>query len=513
MRAPRAAGRAGAARSRSSSAPSCRWPTRSPRASGRARSPRTRSRTASAQPFDYWNARRLRRGDGRAGRALARLAPDRQLAPRGCSPTPRWAPACSPSCSRSRAGPRRPRCSARSIWFALVPLRLRSLPVLLIPSVLAAGVAAWALSKDPFSKSLQPLSAKEAVAGEFGVLVVLMLVLLLLAGAAVEATAARRVPSARLRRRIGIVAVGVACLVPLVAFTSVAFSDRGHRRPPSRAHERDAGRAQGGRRPRVRRVLVAREVLARGVPRVRRPALRGRRRRARSPSARLRHRTDASVTRHAHGWIPQTVADLGILGLHRHHGPRAGLAARRAERRPTCSRAGLMRGGRTRATTTSCRRAATGTTRASPSSTVAIVPVVFGAAVAGRLDLVHPGARRRWRSWPAASWRAATRVGAEEAPAEPIRWRPERDRIVLAVVTLLTARPARLGDLAARGLRPRDERRARARRRSASSTGARAGRRTRRSSTRSPPTRCSCAPRSTRRRSARTPRATASRRP
>ena len=31
--------------------------------------------------------------------------------------------------------------------------------------------------------------------------------------------------------------------------------------------------------------------------------------------ARLRHRTDASVTQHAHGWIPQTMADLGLIGL------------------------------------------------------------------------------------------------------------------------------------------------------------------------------------------------------
>jgi len=113
------------------------------------------------------------------------------------------------------------------IWFALVPLRLRSLPVVLIPTVLASGVAAWALSKDPFSKSLQPISAKVDVAGDFGVLVGLMVALLLLAGAAVEATSARRVPSARLRRRIGIVTVGAACLLPLAAFTSVAFSDRG----------------------------------------------------------------------------------------------------------------------------------------------------------------------------------------------------------------------------------------------------------------------------------------------
>jgi hypothetical protein len=31
--------------------------------------------------------------------------------------------------------------------------------------------------------------------------------------------------------------------------------------------------------------------------------------------ARLRHSTDATVTQHAHGWIPQTMADLGLLGL------------------------------------------------------------------------------------------------------------------------------------------------------------------------------------------------------
>jgi hypothetical protein len=30
---------------------------------------------------------------------------------------------------------------------------------------------------------------------------------------------------------------------------------------------------------------------------------------------RLRFRTDTSVTRHAHGWIPQTMADFGLLGL------------------------------------------------------------------------------------------------------------------------------------------------------------------------------------------------------
>src|SRR5207248_8008629 len=71
------------------------------------------------------------------------------------------------------------------LWFAIVPLRLRGLPVLLLPIAGAAPVAAWALSKAAFSKPLQPLAAKESVAGEFGGLVLLMAVVLLLAGLAV----------------------------------------------------------------------------------------------------------------------------------------------------------------------------------------------------------------------------------------------------------------------------------------------------------------------------------------
>ena len=41
-------------------------------------------------------------------------------------------------------------------WFAIVPLRLRSLPVLLLPSLAAGLVAAWALSKDACAETLQP---------------------------------------------------------------------------------------------------------------------------------------------------------------------------------------------------------------------------------------------------------------------------------------------------------------------------------------------------------------------
>jgi MFS family permease len=199
-------------------------------------------------------------------------------------------------------------------WFALVPLRLRSLPVLVLPLVAASAVGAWALSKDPFTKSLQPLSAKEAVAGDFGALVLLLVVLLVLVGAAVEVAVERRVPSARLRRRVGVAAVAVACLAPLAAFTSVAFSERGiGDRIDELTSETQVAPQEGGGR--VFAASSSRGKYWREAFRVfeDRP-LEGVGAGA-FEKARLRHRIDQSVTQHAHGWIPQTMADLGLIGL------------------------------------------------------------------------------------------------------------------------------------------------------------------------------------------------------
>ena len=199
-------------------------------------------------------------------------------------------------------------------WFVLVPLRLRSLPVLLLPAGAAAAVGAWALSKDPFTKAFQPLTAKELVAGDFGALVLLMIVLLILVGAAVEMGAERRAPSARMRRQIGIAAITVACLVPLAAFTSVAFSERGiGDRIDELTSETQVAPQEGGGR--VFAASSSRGKYWREAFRVfdDRP-LQGVGAGA-FEKARLRHRNDASVTQHAHGWIPQTMADLGIAGL------------------------------------------------------------------------------------------------------------------------------------------------------------------------------------------------------
>jgi hypothetical protein len=205
-----------------------------------------------------------------------------------------------------------------AIWFAVVPLRLRSLPPSLVPSLAAGAVGAWALSKDAFSKSLQPLAAKEAVADEFGLLVLLMCLVLLGIGYAINIGDARGLVPIRAQRRIGVVAVVLACLVPLVVFTSVAFSDRGlsgtfDDQVSELTSETQTSPGEGG--DRVFAAASSRGKYWREAGRVfdYRPSVglgAGS-----FAVARLRVRTDRVVTRHAHGFVPQTMADLGALGV------------------------------------------------------------------------------------------------------------------------------------------------------------------------------------------------------
>ena len=204
------------------------------------------------------------------------------------------------------------------IWLAVVPLRLRSLPVILLPVLGAAPVSAWALSKDAFSKSLQPLSVKQGIAGEFGLLLLLMALLLLVAGLAVNLGLARQAPPMRLRKRIGISAAAVACLVPLVLFTSVAFSDRGlggtiGDRVDELTSESTSAPGEGAERFAAASSTRAKYWREAGKVFDDRPGLGTGA--GTFGLARLRYRKDEGVSRHAHGFVAQTIADTGLLGL------------------------------------------------------------------------------------------------------------------------------------------------------------------------------------------------------
>lgn len=204
-------------------------------------------------------------------------------------------------------------------WLAIVPLRLRTLPLIVLPAIGAGAVAAWALSKDAFAVAAEPLSVKQSVAGEFGLLLVLMALGLVVAGVIVNAGLTRGVPPLRVRRRIGIAALVIACAVPLAAFTSVAFSDRGiggaigDRVDQLTSETKTAPAQQGAGRFTAASSTRGKYWREAGKVFEDRPAIglgAGN-----FQTTRLRHRSDASVTRHAHGFVPQTLADLGILGI------------------------------------------------------------------------------------------------------------------------------------------------------------------------------------------------------
>jgi tetratricopeptide (TPR) repeat protein len=204
-------------------------------------------------------------------------------------------------------------------WLALVPLRMRSLPVIVLPSAAAGGVGAWALSQDAFAEAALPLSVKESIAGEFGLLLGLMTVGLLVAGLAIQVAHARAAPSMRMRRRAAIAALAVALALPFVALAALAFSDRGiagtidDRVTELTSETETAPTAQGAGRfaaasstrgkywREAGRVYEERPLIGTGA--------------GTFEVARLRHRKDPSVTKHAHGFVPQTLADLGLIGV------------------------------------------------------------------------------------------------------------------------------------------------------------------------------------------------------
>jgi hypothetical protein len=200
-----------------------------------------------------------------------------------------------------------------ALWLAFVPLRLRSLAVLAIAAAGAAPVVLWALSKDAFTQDGVPIAVREAVAGTFGLLLLAMTAALLAAGLATGFRATRRAPSPRLRRRVGLAAAAAACVVPLLAFGSVATSDRGIGGTVSDLTSEDAATTGGPERlttassSRGRYWRQAADVFEEQPLRGTGAGTFG--------VARLRHRDDPLVARHAHGFVAQTASDLGALGL------------------------------------------------------------------------------------------------------------------------------------------------------------------------------------------------------
>jgi hypothetical protein len=203
------------------------------------------------------------------------------------------------------------------LWFCLVPLRLRGAVVLLCGGVCAGAVGAWDFSNHALSAEKVPIAEATSAGHELGALVLAMMIVLTAVGVAVSFLSARRPPTAALRQRAGTALIALLVLLVLAFAGALAHSHRGFTGTISHAFNtltdthakvpNTPGRLTAVASVRAQywdealKVFKAHPALGAGA--------------SGYETARLRYRTGPLPVKHAHGYIVQTMADLGLLGL------------------------------------------------------------------------------------------------------------------------------------------------------------------------------------------------------
>jgi tetratricopeptide (TPR) repeat protein len=199
------------------------------------------------------------------------------------------------------------------LWLAIVPLRLRSVTVLAVSAAGAAPLLLWALTKKAFTESSVPLPLREQVADDFGILLLTLLLLTLAAGLTVGFRITREAPSPRARLRVGATATAVALIAPIVMFAAVETSDKGISDRVSSLADTKGETPGGPGRFATGSSSRAKYWREAGLVFEQEPALGTGA--GTFGTARLRFRRDALVARQAHGYVAQTISDLGAVGL------------------------------------------------------------------------------------------------------------------------------------------------------------------------------------------------------
>lgn len=268
-------------------------------------------------PFDYWNAVGLMAALGVPGCLWLGARRDGHAALRALAVPALGLLLVALLLSYGR-GPLLAALVATACWFAAVPLRLRGLAVLLTAAAGTAVVCAWAFPNAALTTDGIPLDVRADAGGSLALLLLTVLIVLLLAGLALSFALSRSALSTSTRQGVGAAVLVVLALVGLAGFGALAASDRGLTGSVSHAWEQltDPNARQPANDP--SRLASVGGVRARYWD----DAFRiwGRARwvgvgadaygTARRP---LQH--DRLRVRHAHGYVPQTLADLGVVGM------------------------------------------------------------------------------------------------------------------------------------------------------------------------------------------------------
>jgi hypothetical protein len=203
-------------------------------------------------------------------------------------------------------------------WFAVVPLRLRAALVLVLGALGAAGAVAWALATHPLTDDNQVLAARTIAGHGFGLVLVLMLALTAVAGAAAAFALDRCSLGAIARRRAATALLVAVAALPVAGVGALAVSSRGLTGQISHIWHEFTSPNSGGTGDQAGRLLavdnsrgtywneglhVGEHALLKGVGA------------GGFGTARGYYTADSRVDQHAHSYLVQTFADLGLLGL------------------------------------------------------------------------------------------------------------------------------------------------------------------------------------------------------
>lgn len=116
---------------------------------------------------------------------------------------------------------------AAGVWLIAVPLRLRAIAMLLIGAVGGAVLSVWFLTHHGLAGNYVRLSAQDHAGHVFGIVLIVVLVLVSVAGVAVSEAMDRTEIQPAMRRRIGSAIVAALVLGAFAAVLAVALSSRG----------------------------------------------------------------------------------------------------------------------------------------------------------------------------------------------------------------------------------------------------------------------------------------------
>jgi O-Antigen ligase len=204
-------------------------------------------------------------------------------------------------------------------WFVLVPLRLRATLVLALGVIGGAIASAWALAHHAITHDNQLLSARTSAGHDFGLVLLIVVILSAVAGWAMTIGLDRVALSERLRHRIGTALVVLVAMVPVAVVLGAAASSRGLTGEVSHAWHTLTSSSLSAQpsntAARLGSLGNSRSIYWHEGLQVGEHAPIAGVGAGGFDTARTRYTTNSTVFAHAHSYLIETFADLGLIGL------------------------------------------------------------------------------------------------------------------------------------------------------------------------------------------------------